>query len=281
MITGRRAAAATGTQQPLSSRGGFSVVPGLGLGVPVWPQVCSVVERVSCFLRVYRRDRCSFGSHETRWCGVALAVVRDLREARVPAGPDELAAFETDTLAGLVLARAAAGLEDSTIAGEVIHLEQVRAWLGLPLWAMQPADADDYFGQVLRGAARGTRLARAQALKTYFLFLELRHKAEIQHAGIMAATARPGTPPGAFAPSLGTRQGRRRAGTRPGTSSRSRRRLDGSRRVAARHRQRPRPDRDWARHSADSVLSWPAASHWQTGNVTAAAYRVSAGGLEA
>ena len=39
---------------------------------------------------------------------MALAVVRDLREARVPAGPDELAAFETDTLAGLVLARAAA-----------------------------------------------------------------------------------------------------------------------------------------------------------------------------
>jgi len=56
---------------------------------------------------------------------VALAVVHDLREARAPAGPDELAAFETDTLAGLVLARAAAGLADSTIAGEVIHLEQV------------------------------------------------------------------------------------------------------------------------------------------------------------
>jgi len=110
---------------------------------------------------------------------VALAVVHDLREARAPAGPDELAAFETDTLAGLVLARAAAGLADSTIAGEVIHLEQVRAWLGRPLWAMQPADADAYFGQVLRGAARGTRLARAQALKTYFLFLELRHKVEI------------------------------------------------------------------------------------------------------
>ena len=69
---------------------------------------------------------------------MALAVVRDLRAARAPAGPDELAAFETDTLAGLVLARAAAGLADSTIAGEVIHLEQVRAWLGRPLWTMQP-----------------------------------------------------------------------------------------------------------------------------------------------
>ena len=111
---------------------------------------------------------------------MALAVVHDLREARVPAGPEELAAFETDTLAGLVLARAAAGLADSTIAGEVIHLDQVRAWLGRPLWTMQPADADAYFGQVLRGAAGGTRLARAQALKTYFLFLELRHKVEIR-----------------------------------------------------------------------------------------------------
>ena len=103
---------------------------------------------------------------------MALAVVHDLREARTPAGPDELAAFETDALAGLVLARAAAGLADSTIAGEVIHLEQVRAWLGRPLWTMQPAGADAYFGQVLRGAARGTRLARAQALKTCFLFLD-------------------------------------------------------------------------------------------------------------
>jgi integrase/recombinase XerD len=110
---------------------------------------------------------------------VTLAVVRDLRDARGPAGPEGIAAFETDSLAGFVLARSAAGLADSTVARDVIHLEQVRAWLARPLWEMQPADADAYFGQVLRGAAKGTRLARAQALKTYFLFLELRHKVEI------------------------------------------------------------------------------------------------------
>src|SRR5260370_29357755 len=110
---------------------------------------------------------------------MGLAVVRDLREARGVAGPEELAAFETDVLAGFVLARAAAGLADSTIAGDVFHLGQVRAWLGKPLREMQPAAADACFGQVLRSAARGTRLARAQALKTYFLFLELRHKVEI------------------------------------------------------------------------------------------------------
>ena len=40
---------------------------------------------------------------------MALALVRDLREHRVPASAEELADFETDVLAGLVLARAPAG----------------------------------------------------------------------------------------------------------------------------------------------------------------------------
>jgi hypothetical protein len=101
---------------------------------------------------------------------LTLAVVRDLRDARALAGPDELAAFETDVLAGFVLARAA-GLSDGTISSDVVHLEQVRAWFGRPLWDMEPADADAYFGKVLRGVARGTRLSRAQALKTGFAFL--------------------------------------------------------------------------------------------------------------
>ena len=110
---------------------------------------------------------------------MSLAVVRDLRVARAPVTPEDLAALQTDVLAGFVLARAAAGLSDGTIASDVLHLEQVRAWFGRPLWDMEPADADAYFGKVLRDTAKGTRLSRAQALKTYFLFLELRHKAEI------------------------------------------------------------------------------------------------------
>lgn len=102
---------------------------------------------------------------------MSLAAVRDLRVARAPATAEDLAALETDVLAGFVLARAAAGLSDGTIASDVLHLEQVRAWFGRPLWDMEPPDADAYFGKVLRDTAKGTRLSRAQALKTYFLFL--------------------------------------------------------------------------------------------------------------
>jgi hypothetical protein len=79
--------------------------------------------------------------------------------------------FETDVLAGFVLARASAGLADGTISSDIGHLEQVRTWFGKPLWDMEPADADAYFGQVLRGAAKGTRLGRSQALTTFFAFL--------------------------------------------------------------------------------------------------------------
>jgi integrase len=110
---------------------------------------------------------------------VALALVRDLREHRVPAGAEELADFETDVLAGFVLARASAGLADSTIRNDTGHLDLIRDWFGRPLWEMQPADADAYFGKVLRDGGPSTRTGRAAALTVYFQFLELRHKIEI------------------------------------------------------------------------------------------------------
>jgi integrase/recombinase XerD len=87
---------------------------------------------------------------------LALSVVRDVREVRRPASAEELADFETDVLAGFVLARASAGLSDDTVRGEISNLEQVREWFGRPLWEMEPVDADAYFGRVLRRAGRGT-----------------------------------------------------------------------------------------------------------------------------
>jgi integrase len=94
--------------------------------------------------------------------------------ARFGVGPEH-----SGELSGFVLARASAGLADGTIRGDVDHLDQIRTWFGRPLWDMEPADADVYFGKVLRHSPSGTRLGRSQALSTYFMFLELRHKVEI------------------------------------------------------------------------------------------------------
>jgi hypothetical protein len=110
---------------------------------------------------------------------LALAVVRDLREYRAPVSEEELAEFETDVLSGFVLARASAGLVDSTIRNDTNHLELIRDWFGRPLWEMEPADADVYFGKVLRAAKPSTRTGRAGALAVFFQFLELRHKVEL------------------------------------------------------------------------------------------------------
>ena len=112
---------------------------------------------------------------------MALALVRDLRDHRAPVSEEDLADFETDVLAGFVLARASAGLADSTIRNDTGHLELIRAWFGRPLWEMQPGDADAYFGRVLRDARPSTRTGRAAALTVYFQFLELRHKIELHN----------------------------------------------------------------------------------------------------
>ena len=110
---------------------------------------------------------------------MTLALVRDMRELREPSSTQEVADFETDVLAGFVLARASAGLADSTIRNDTGHLDLIRSWFGRPLWEMQPEDADAYFGKVLRNAKPSTRTGRAAALTVYWEFLELRHKAEI------------------------------------------------------------------------------------------------------
>ena len=112
---------------------------------------------------------------------MALAAVRDLREWRPPVGGQELADYETDVLAGFVLARASTGLADSTIRADTSHLETIRAWFGRPLWEMTPTDADAYFGEALRSAPSSTRTNRAGTLTVFFQYLELRHRAELHN----------------------------------------------------------------------------------------------------
>ena len=96
---------------------------------------------------------------------MALALVRDLRDHRAPVSEEDLAEFETDVLAGFVLARASAGLADSTIGNDTGQLELIRAWFGRPLWEMQPGVADAYFGRVLRDARPSTRTGRTAAMR--------------------------------------------------------------------------------------------------------------------
>ena len=111
---------------------------------------------------------------------MTLSVVRDLREQRSPTTDEELTDYETDLLAGFVLARASAGLADSTIRNDTNHLELIRDWFDRPLWEMQPADADMYFGKILRDARPATRTGRAGSLAVFFEFLTLRHAVELE-----------------------------------------------------------------------------------------------------
>src|SRR5450759_3195118 len=143
------------------------VQPELSLRHPLWQD------------RIQRQGSSAWVKSEG--CGLALAAVRDLREHRVPTNGEELPDFETDVLSGFVLARASAGLADSTIRNDTNHLELIRDWFGRPLWEMQPADADAYFGKVLRDAKPSTRTGRAAALTVFFQFLELRHKVELHN----------------------------------------------------------------------------------------------------
>ena len=61
---------------------------------------------------------------------MTLALVRDMRELREPSSAEEIESFETDVLAGFVLARASAGLADSTIRNDAGHLDLIREWFG-------------------------------------------------------------------------------------------------------------------------------------------------------
>ncbi|MFE2023918.1 hypothetical protein ACFW9V_01940 [Streptomyces hygroscopicus] len=113
------------------------------------------------------------------------AAVRDLREFRDPVSAEEPEQFETDVLAGFVLARASAGLADGTIRGDVGHLDQSRA-PGPDAGLVRPAAVGHGAGRrrrVLREGAAGLAERHPAGPRAgsdhVFLFLELRHKVEI------------------------------------------------------------------------------------------------------
>jgi hypothetical protein len=71
-------------------------------------------------------------------------------------------------LAGFVLAQSSAGLADATIRGDAGHREQVRAWWADRCGRGNPPMPASISARVVRHWAKGTRLARVQALTTYF-----------------------------------------------------------------------------------------------------------------
>jgi hypothetical protein len=73
---------------------------------------------------------------------MGLATVRDLREVRRLETPEEVEAFEQDVLAGFVLARASAGMADTTIKQETGAVIELRQRFGRPLWEVEPKDLD-------------------------------------------------------------------------------------------------------------------------------------------
>jgi hypothetical protein len=113
---------------------------------------------------------------------VGLAAVRDIRPQLRLETPDEVAAFEQDLLAEFVLARASAGITDTTVSADVAAVVALREWFGRPLWEMTARDLDRFFGADQRGLAAGTKVRKAAAFAVFFEFLELRHKPDIHAA---------------------------------------------------------------------------------------------------
>ena len=113
---------------------------------------------------------------------MGLAAVRDIRPQLRLESPDEVGAFEQDLLAEFVLARASAGITDTTISADVSAVVGLREWFGRPLWELAARDLDRFFGADQRAMAAGTKVRKAAAFAVFFEFLELRHQPDIHAA---------------------------------------------------------------------------------------------------
>ncbi|WP_327375393.1 site-specific integrase [Streptomyces sp. NBC_01216] len=110
---------------------------------------------------------------------MSLALVRDLRSVRPTPADEDLDAFEQDLVAGFVLARAAAGVEDGSIQAEIRAVSEFRDSMGRHLWTARPDDADRFLGERCRGQSHSTVSGKAFGVAVFFEYLELRHQAEI------------------------------------------------------------------------------------------------------
>jgi hypothetical protein len=107
---------------------------------------------------------------------LALAMVRDLRDHRAPVSGEDLADFETGVLAGFVLARASAGLADSTIRNDTGHLQLIRDWFGTSAWLLpggQPGQPISAFQLTERLRQLGIRSGQSRSAAMFQLATDL------------------------------------------------------------------------------------------------------------
>jgi site-specific recombinase XerD len=112
---------------------------------------------------------------------VTLAVVRSLGTARSLRSPQELEDFEQELIDQFSLAVAGAGATDRHVASDRAVLFEFIGFLGTPVWAATPEDADRYLVWLRRDRvqAKSTVQAKAWTLGRFFAFVLARYQGDI------------------------------------------------------------------------------------------------------
>ncbi len=109
----------------------------------------------------------------------SLAVVRDIRSPRSLDSEEDAEAYQDNLLAEFVLARAAHGVVDATVRGDVATIEEFLAFAGVWAWEVEASHADRFLAVAQREMAVRTRRIKASRIATFYRFLEVRYQGEI------------------------------------------------------------------------------------------------------
>ncbi|MFI6326504.1 tyrosine-type recombinase/integrase [Nonomuraea sp. NPDC050556] len=112
---------------------------------------------------------------------MGLAVVRSLGTARRLQSVEELEEFEQELVDQYLLAASAAGMHDSTVRNERSVLFEFIRFIGRPIWAAQPHDADAFLAHQRKelGRARLTVQQKAWAIGHFFDFVLTRYQGDV------------------------------------------------------------------------------------------------------
>lgn len=110
-----------------------------------------------------------------------LAVVRSIGAARPLRSPGELEDFEQELVDQYCLASLGAGLTDGHVAEDRRTLFELIGFLGVPVWAMTPEDADRWLHWLRRHRrlSRQTVQSKAWSVAQFFEFLLVRYQGDI------------------------------------------------------------------------------------------------------